>query len=145
MFWPVTREMELVPHFGQMRALQSELNRIFNGFNRENEPYPAVNLYGNDSETIIKAEVPGVKLEDIEISVLGKNLSLTVERKADELEKDAVCYRNERETSKSSRIFKMPFEMDAAKVEAKLADGILTVKVPRSEESKPKKISIHCE
>ena len=116
---------------------------FFRGFpyGESRNPYPGLNVWQKEDVILIRAELPGVNESDVEISVIGNTLSITGEKKKEEI-KDAEYHRQERYYGKFSRTLTLPFHADAKKVEAHLSNGVLTVTVPRAEEDKPKKISI---
>jgi len=129
----------------ELDQLQREVNRLFNRVTPEHRPaydYPAMNILANEEEAIITAEIPGVKPKDFEISVVGETLTLKGTRNSDELPKEASCYRQERGYGSFTRSIELPYHVDANKVEAVFSKGILKVKMPRSEEDKPKKIVV---
>jgi HSP20 family protein len=104
--------------------------------------FPAVNLTEDKDNYYLRAELPGVKSDALEIQVTGRNLSVSGERVID-TEGDGVRYhRREREGGKFSRIIGLPTDIDAEKVSAKLENGILTIQVPKAETAKPKQISV---
>ncbi|MBF0226247.1 MAG: Hsp20/alpha crystallin family protein [Desulfobacterales bacterium] len=102
--------------------------------------YPLINISEDKNNYTVKAEIPGVKNEDIDITVTGKNVAIAGERKI-KIE-NARYHRKEREGGKFNRIFTLPNEVDTAKVEAILKDGILTIILPKTEAVKPRQISI---
>lgn len=104
--------------------------------------FPQINLTEDADKFYVRAELPGVQTDDIEMQATAKNLSITGERKI-ETENEGVRYhRREREAGKFSRIITMPTEIDPERIEAKLQDGILTIRVPKAEAVKPRQISI---
>ena len=140
MLWP---ELASVDPFASMRRLQRDMNRLLEGYGVEGrESFPAVNVWSNAEEVLVKAEVPGIEPKDLDIVVQGDQLTLQGERQAEEFSKDVVCHRAERGSGRFARNFRLPFEVDHAKVEAKYAHGILTIRLPRTETSKPRKIAI---
>ncbi|MBU1693939.1 MAG: Hsp20/alpha crystallin family protein [Verrucomicrobia bacterium] len=140
MYW---HELGSMDPFASVRALQRQMNRLFDGYGaEEREAFPAVNLWSNAEEVIVQAEVPGVDPKDVEISVQGDQLTLQGERKADESPENVVCSRAERGSGRFTRSFRLPFEVDNTKASARCANGVLTVTLPRTETSKPRKIAI---
>ena len=104
--------------------------------------YPAVNITEDPDNFYIRAEVPGIKADELDISVTGNTLSITGERKPSNDKEDVKYHRRERETGKFSRVISLPGDIDTSKVEASSADGILTVVLPKAEIAKPKQISV---
>jgi len=103
---------------------------------------PAVEMYEKDDHFIIRAELPGMKKEDIDISVTGDTLTIKGERQASEEVSDEDYYRCEMCYGDFSRAITMPAAGDPKKIDASYEDGILEVKVLKAEEAKPKKIQI---
>jgi HSP20 family protein len=86
--------------------------------------------------------MPGVSPDDIDIDVTGDALSISGERKPDEVAKEARYHRRERSYGSFSRTIQLPFMVDTNKVEANFKNGILMISLPRAEADKPKKITI---
>ena len=104
--------------------------------------YPAINIWTNDDGQLITAEMPGVHPEDINIDVNADALSISGERKPDEVAKDAAYHRRERGYGAFSRTIQLPFMVDPNKVEANFKNGVLMISLPRAEVDKPKKITV---
>jgi HSP20 family protein len=104
--------------------------------------FPLVNVTEDKENYYIRAELAGIKADDLELSVTGETFSISGERRMDS-EADQVKYhRKEREGGKFSRILSLPGLIDTDKVEAKSANGILTVTMPKSEKTKPRQIAV---
>jgi HSP20 family protein len=129
-----------------MDQLQREMNRLFDTSNKERvftaPSYPAINIWTNENEQIISAEMPGINPDNIDIDVTGDALSISGERKPDEAVKDARYHRRERSYGSFSRTIQLPFMVDTKKAEANFKNGILMISLPRAEVDKPKKITI---
>jgi len=104
--------------------------------------FPAMNVWETESALFVEAEVPGLALSEVDVQVVGDELTLRGERKDTPL-KDSVYHRRERPASRFSRTVRLPTTIDAEKVEAALRDGVLTVTLPKAEAAKPRKIVIH--
>jgi HSP20 family protein len=128
--------------FARLRDLQREVNSIFNSYERNAEVFPAVNIYSNSDELIFTAELPGVEPDDIDISVVQGQLTISGEKKNITGSEDDKCHRQERFNGKFSRSFRLPFDVNNEKVTAKYQNGILKITLPRLEETKPKKIKV---
>ena len=128
--------------FGSVRNLQREMNRIFNSYNSGGEPFPAINIWANEDKVVVTAELPGMNPDDIDVTVEQGQLSVSGERKLTPPDKDMSCHRQERLEGRFSRSFRLPFDVQNDKITAQYQDGILTVVLPRLEETKPKKISV---
>ena len=104
--------------------------------------FPLVNLTEDKDIYFVRAELPGLKTEDLNITVTGNNLTISGERKI-RSEGDTVKYhRREREAGSFNRIIALPRDVEADNVEAGLVDGILTVTIPKAEVAKPKQITV---
>jgi len=130
----------------EMNRLQREMNRLFDDTYphraRRAAGYPAMNVWANEDGLIITAEVPGVKPEDIDISVVGDTLTLSGSHKPDELKEDSRYHRQERGYGDFTRSIQLPFLVNVKKVEATFQNGVLNITMPRAEEDKPKKITV---
>jgi len=130
----------------EMDQLQREMNRLFDASSKGrvyNSPsYPAINIWTNEDGQVISAEMPGVRPDDIDIDVTGDALSISGERKPDEVAREAHYHRRERSYGLFSRTVQLPFMVDTNKVEASFKNGVLTINLPRAEADKPKKIAI---
>jgi HSP20 family protein len=104
--------------------------------------FPAVDVYEDKDSLMVKAELPGLKKEDIEISLQDGLLSLSGERKHAEKQEGANVYRSERGVGRFSRSINLPCSVDADKITATYNEGVLSVTLPKAEEAKPKQIPI---
>jgi HSP20 family protein len=103
---------------------------------------PAIDVFEKEDKFVVKAELPGMKEEDIAISVVGDTLTIKGERKAEsEVEEDDYYY-CERSYGSFSRSIAIPSNVDAQKIEANYEDGVLEVSLPKTSKVKPKKISV---
>lgn len=130
-----------------LQQVQTEVNRLFDRFVGDNPAagFPALNVWEDTDGCYVEAELPGVELKDLEIHVTGGNhLTLKGDRKSAEVEK-GVWHRQERGSGTFARTLALPFTVDAEKVEARLENGILTVKLAKHESAKPRKIVVKSE
>ena len=104
--------------------------------------FPLTNLSEDKDNYYVRAELPGVKADELDIQVTANNIAISGERKIAAQEEGARYHRREREAGTFSRMIGLPGDVNTEKVEAKLVDGILTVIVPKAEAAKPKQISI---
>jgi len=129
--------------FRELRHIQDEMNRFFDWTWRPGATeYPTLNVWSNEDDVVVQAEVPGFAPEDIDVSVVQNTLTLRGSRKPEELKEGETYHRRERWTGKFVRSLELPFEVDSGKVEAEYKNGILSIKLPRAEEHKPKKIAV---
>ena len=103
---------------------------------------PAIEVFEREDKFVVKAELPGMREEDIDISVVGDTLIIKGERKAESEVKEEEYYCCERSYGSFSRSIAMPSDVDAKKIEASYEDGVLEVSLPKAPEVKPKKIAV---
>lgn len=134
--------------FGQISQLREEVNRLFESpFGNLTQAFntwsPAVDLYEDKDNIIVKAELPGMKKEEINVSLHEGTLLLSGERKIEREEGKGETYRSERFSGHFQRSVTLPTAVDATRVGASYKDGILTITLPKSEEAKPKQIEVN--
>jgi HSP20 family protein len=104
---------------------------------------PAVDIYDNDRNIVIKAELPGMEKKDIILQVNGRVLTLKGEHSSENEVKEDKYHRRERSYGKFERVFTLPAEVDPDKITADYKDGVLKIDIPKPEEQKPKQITVH--
>jgi HSP20 family protein len=138
--------------FRELNAVQERVNRLFGDVYRAADDdvmrrgawAPPVDIYDSGNhELVIKAELPDMTKDDIEITVDNNTLTLRGEKKMDSAMKDECCHRIERTYGAFSRAFSLPTTVDTSKVSADYKNGVLTIKLPVREEAKPKQIQVH--
>ncbi|RLC24890.1 MAG: Hsp20/alpha crystallin family protein [Deltaproteobacteria bacterium] len=140
--WP---EWDPFEELGRMRR---EMDRLMEGLTRSLPGdgsagvFPLINLTEDMDNFYVRAELPGMAADDLEISVTGNSLSISGERKIPVEDENAVYHRREREAGKFSRMISLPSEIDTGKVEAVSTDGLLTITLPKAEAAKPKQITV---
>jgi len=102
----------------------------------------AVDVYETDDAVVVKSAIPGVKPEDIDVSITGDTLTIKGETQAEEEVKEENYFRRERRYGSFSRSVAIPLPVVAAKAEAEFENGVLTLTLPKAEEVKPKAIKI---
>jgi HSP20 family protein len=135
--------------FDPFRELRGALEHAFNDVARVTglpaltraESFPALNVWERDEKLFVEAELPGLTLDDIDLTVTGRELTLKGRRKAAGDEKIAF-HRRERGTGEFSRFVTLPFDVEADAVEALLRDGVLTIVLPKAERSRTRKIEV---
>jgi len=105
--------------------------------------FPAINLTETATGYFVRAELPGIKSADLDIQVVGRNMTISGERKIASEGENVRYHRREREAGKFSRIIALPGDIDPEKVEAKLVNGVLTVCVPKAAAAQPRQIAIN--
>lgn len=103
--------------------------------------YPPLNVWEDEQNLYAEAEVPGLRMEDLEVYVVGNELTVKGERKAGEGGQETF-HRRERGIGSFQRTVPLPMPIDAEKVEASLRDGVLTITMPKAQEAKPRKIEV---
>lgn len=103
--------------------------------------FPALNLWEDERNLFVEAELPGLKLEDLEIFVQGEELTIKGERKCC-VQEGKSFHRRERPTGEFRRTVALPMRVDPEKVEARLQQGVLTISLPKAQEVLPRKIEV---
>ena len=137
--------------FSEMNRLRRDMDRIFGDYSagRGIAPaagvFPALNISEDDSNLYVRAELPGVNPEDIEMTTKENNLILKGERKIAAEGEKVSYHRRERDAGKFRRIISLPTRVDADKVTAVCKNGVLTVTLPKAAEAKPRQITVKSE
>ena len=134
--------------YDELERMRMEMDRLFTGmrtfpFQRDLAGvFPLINLNEDKEKYYIRAELPGVASEELDIQATGSGISISGERKIASEANGVKYHRKERDAGKFSRVINLPGDIDLDKVEADLKNGILTVTVPKAEKAKPKQIAI---
>jgi len=133
-----------------MDQLRKEMDRLLTGVTTAlgapsrsagGRGQPAVNVWESGDALFVELEVPGLKSEQLELSVVGGELTIKVERP--EIEEEGVTYhRRERPVGSFTRVVRLPVEVDADRVQAELRNGVLTITLPKAEAARPRKIQV---
>jgi HSP20 family protein len=137
--------------FSEMRALRERMDRLFEDFWRD--PFfgdgelatvwtPALDFSETNDDYVIRLEAPGVKMEDIEVTVQSNVLTIKGKREQSEEHKTETVHRTERFYGSFARSLTLPMGVKTDDVAATYKDGILEIRLPKSEEVKPKKIAL---
>nr|WP_320190088.1 Hsp20/alpha crystallin family protein [uncultured Desulfobacter sp.] len=144
-----TRISDIDRLLGTMNLLQKKLNGLYGDYGRPSgyrweleSAAPKTNLYEHGDNFEIRAEVPGLEKEDLNVKIQGNYLEISGERRSDAPE-EYKTHKTERGVGSFSRSFTLPADVDSTKVEATLKNGVLYLKLPKHEAAKPKKISIN--
>jgi len=145
------RRLSGAPFWNQLQNLSSEMNNFFekwdgsNAFRAFAPAYPALNVWEENDNLIVEAELPGMQPADIEILVTGGDqLTLKGERKPLDIEK-AALHRQERGFGKFVRTLQLPYMVDAEKVEARFENGVLRIQLTKHEAARARKIQVKSE
>lgn len=103
---------------------------------------PAIDMYQTDDEIVVKASLPGVKADEVQINITGEILTLKGETRQVEEKKDKAWHMREQRWGAFERAIALPTEVVADKAKAEFENGILTITLPKAEEVKPKIINI---
>jgi len=136
--------------FRDMVTLRDALDRMFEeSFFRPPVPFApwsegalAVDMYETDDSVVVKTAIPGVKADDIEVSVTGDTLTIKAETKEEQEVKEENYLRRERRFGSYCRSVTLPGGLEADKAEANYENGVLTLTFPKAEEVKPKTIEV---
>jgi HSP20 family protein len=133
-----------------LHQLRDEVDRLWNGvvgpaadglLPAYFRSQPAANVWEQGDALLVEMELPGVKSDQVDISVAGGELSVKVNRP--EIDQEGVTYhRRERPVGSFTRVLRLPVEVNADKVEAELHDGVLLITLPKAESAKPRKINV---
>jgi HSP20 family protein len=135
-------------HFDELERMRRELDRLSGDFtgNVFRLPtagvFPLVNVTEDQNAYYVRAELPGVKTDELSISVTGETLTLSGERKLPGESEKASYHRREREAGAFSRVISLPTRLDVEQVNAHAEDGVLTVVLPKAESAKPRQIAV---
>ena len=133
------------------RQLRDEMDRLLTGYlgpaadgllPQLFRGQPAVNVWEREEALVVELEVPGTKADQVDVSVAGGELSVKIDR-PQQNEEGITYHRRERPVGSFNRILRLPFDVDADKVEAEIRDGVLTITLPKAETAKPRKIAVN--
>ncbi len=125
-----------------LRVFQDTINRLMSDQAVSRPWAPAVDILETENELILKADVPGVDLKDIDIQLENGTLTLRGERKSERTENNKGFHRLERSYGSFARYFTVPDTVDAEHVRADFHNGVLSVTLPKKEIAKPKTIKV---
>ncbi|HSF16256.1 MAG TPA: Hsp20/alpha crystallin family protein [Vicinamibacteria bacterium] len=136
------------PFWKDFNTLSGRINRMLSEFPRDDESdflgnfRPSVDVYDKGTEIVVHAEIPGIKKEDIDVRVENNVLTIRGKKERKEEVKEEGFYRAERAYGSFSRSFSLPTTVDISKISAAYNDGVLTLRVPKSEAAKPRQIEV---
>ncbi len=128
--------------------LQNQMNRLLAGLGSASDDLlstgfvPAVDIYEDEHAITLKVEVPGIEENDIDVLLENQTLTLRGERKFEKEEKEENFHRIERRYGSFTRSFTLPNTVDTANVKAEYANGVLSVRLPKRAEAKPRQIKV---
>lgn len=136
--------------FYPFQQLREEMEKLFTDFfgpqgfapvGNMARGFPAVNLWEDADNVFAEAELPGIKPEDVEVLVVGRELTIKGKRPAADVPESAY-HRRERGTGDFSRVVELPAEVDADKVQARMTNGVLTITLPKAAAARPRKVEV---
>lgn len=129
-----------------IERLQREMNRLLADFGRTEAPFhglfPPVNVTEDGENLYIRAELPGIQPEDMDLSVESETVTLRGERKKAQTSENVSYHRREREVGRFRRIISLPIRIDADSASALFKNGVLEITLPKAKEAKPRKIQV---
>lgn len=142
--WP-TKQYGTV--WNEMDRLRREMDSVFAPYSRNaaTGEFPTVNVWTNEDEALLTAELPGMDAEDIEVTVKNDTVTLRGEREMDDLKEGETYLRRERGAGSFARTLRLPFQLEGDKVKAEYRMGILQLTLPRAATDKPKRITVAAE
>jgi HSP20 family protein len=134
---------------GALAHLHAEMDDLFRNFFNDWEfpihgrsRWPALDIAESENEFVVKADVPGCKADDIDISVHGNTLTITGEKKQEEERKEKGYYHMERSYGSFRRDLNLAADIDTEKIQAACKEGVLTITLPKAATSKPVKVKV---
>ena len=137
----------------EMTDVHRQMDRFFNSpffslgalADQEHEGlwYPSVDMFESNDALVIKAELPGLNKDDIDVNIDDGKLTLSGERKSENEVQEDKYYRRERTYGKFVRTFALPADVDNGKIAAEFKDGVLKIEIPKPEEKKSRQITVH--
>jgi HSP20 family protein len=134
--------------FEELSRMRHQMDRLMDTFfNRPSAGFtagvfPALNLTEDDNAFYLRAELPGVAADDLQVQATANNVTISGERRLGAEDSSAKYHRREREAGKFSRAIALPKEIDSDRVEARMSNGVLVLKIAKSETAKPRRIQI---
>ncbi len=136
--------------FGELDEMRRGMERLFDSLAgssglRSAGVFPAVNVSEDATSLFVRAELPGIRADDLEVTMENETLTIAGERAMPAHGGKASCHRREREWGKFRRSLSVPVPVDANNIRARYADGILTIMLAKAPEARPKRISVQAE
>ncbi len=129
--------------WSEFQRIENEMNRVLSRYvSPSTSDFPAVNIWADGEETLVTTEIPGIDSDTIDISVIGKTLMIKGSREPEKPGDGCSYHRRERWYGQFTKTIELPFNIEADKVAANFSNGILSIRLPRAEAEKPKKITI---
>jgi HSP20 family protein len=145
------KKMKKWEPFSELVTMRDDMDRLFDVFfGTQSQTIddlwrPSIDIEESNGNLMVRAEIPGMKKEDIKVSVKEDMLTISGERKQENETRDKTFHRIERSYGQFRRMIRLPAEVDADKVKATYKDGVLNVTLPKPESMKPKHIDVKME
>lgn len=142
-------KMETRNPFAELERMKHHMDRLLGNLSEKSAKrsgsgvFPPLNLTEDQNSYFVRAELPGVKVEDLDIQATVNTLSISGQRTIPVEDENAKYHRREREAGKFSRMINLPDAVNADAIEARLVNGLLTVKIPKSDMAKPRQIKVN--
>ncbi|MFC1991387.1 Hsp20/alpha crystallin family protein [Chloroflexota bacterium] len=137
LFKPYFRPFNLLDEFEAIARQAFDGGRAF-----RDSLIHSLDVYREKDDLVVKAELPGVDKEDLDISLEDDVLTIKAEKKQEEVTEDSTYYNSERRFGQYSRTIALPFSVDAGNISATLKNGLLEMRFPKAEETKTKRIEV---
>ncbi|MBX9939767.1 MAG: Hsp20/alpha crystallin family protein [Candidatus Obscuribacterales bacterium] len=137
--------------FNELQKIQNQLTRLLTAASkRSTGDFPPANVWTNETGAIVRCEMPGIDISEMEITVVNDTLTIKGEKcqiesetqNSQNIQQAQNCLRQERGWGRFTRSLQLPFAVDAEQVKANYADGILQLTLPRAEADKPRRITV---
>ena len=144
---PIKRRETPINDLARVQNEINEIARMFFGTRDmpsawQSAAWPAIDIADQEHEYLVKVDVPGCRIEDIDLSVSGNTLTIRGEKKQEQEVKEKGYYHMERSFGSFRRDLNLAGDVDTAKIDAECKNGVLTVKLPKTEKAKPAKIKV---
>ncbi|MBN2033214.1 MAG: Hsp20/alpha crystallin family protein [Deltaproteobacteria bacterium] len=134
--------------FEELENLRKQMDRLMGSYTADAPNarfagvFPLANLSEDKDAYYIRAELPGIKADELDISITGSTIGISGERKISAQGEDVKYHRRERDAGSFSRVITLPGQVDSDKAEARSSNGVLTIILPKAESAKSKQISV---
>lgn len=129
--------------FREMERVEADWSDILSGLGLSRAvKFPPVNIFTSENDVIVTSEIPGINLEDVDLTVTGDTLTIRGTRQTQEIREGQAWHRRERTGGEFFRTIRLPFAVESSKVDADYSKGILRITLPRAEAERPRKISV---
>jgi HSP20 family protein len=145
--WPFEHQLN---GFSELDRLRRDFSRFLTspggqvGLDSPARVFPFLNVTQDQDNFYIRSEIPGMTMDELDVSVTGRNVTVSGERKIPTEDEHVRYHRRERDAGKFRRQFNLPTDVESERVEAKYRHGVLMILLPKTENAKPRKISINC-